>query len=375
MRPAPMRQDAAPVPSGLLQEALHTEDSGIDWRAAAAGGFATVAPLAVGLALDETVAGLTAAIGGLNTALGVPRATFRRRLGWGALCAVASAGSLALAAIAGDRTWALVLVTFAWVGAWALLRVAGPVGAVSGFAIGAVLVIVAGVPSTAVTPIDELLLWYVLGAGPGLALMVLARTPGAVAPPSVSAALHATLRAAPAVRAHALRFAVAVAAATLLYRVAELPHGYWVPLTVLAILQPHPHATAVRSAQRALGTLGGAGLIVAITLVTDSDWALVGCAAFAAIGLFALKGRGYFWLVVMLTPTALLLLSVADFQGDEIALERVGNSAVGIAIGLIIAELTGRWSLVRRSRPPCRRPAAAGSGASSRSTREPRRGR
>ena len=62
----------------------------------------------------------------------------------------------------------------------------------------------------------------------------------------------------------------------------------------------------------------------------------------AAFGLFALFARGYFWLVVLLTPTALLTVSAADYQGVAVALERVGWSALGIALGLAIAELCWR---------------------------------
>ena len=52
--------------------------------------------------------------------------------------------------------------------------------------------------------------------------------------------------------------------------------------------------------------------------------------AFAAFGLFALFSRGYFWLVVLLTPTALLTLGAVDYQGDSDALQRAAWSALGI---------------------------------------------
>jgi hypothetical protein len=62
----------------------------------------------------------------------------------------------------------------------------------------------------------------------------------------------------------------------------------------------------------------------------------------AAFGLFALFARGYFWLVVLLTPTALLTVSAVDYQGVAVAVERAGWSALGIAVGLGIAELCWR---------------------------------
>jgi uncharacterized membrane protein YccC len=121
-----------------------------------------------------------------------------------------------------------------------------------------------------------------------------------------------------------------------------MPHGYWIPLTVLAVVQPARRATEVRSLQRAAGTLVGVVVIILVTARTGQVWILVACTAIASLGLFALDERGYFWLVVMLTPTALLMLSVADFQGFEVGVQRTLNSALGIVIGLIIGETAWR---------------------------------
>jgi uncharacterized membrane protein YccC len=143
-------------------------------------------------------------------------------------------------------------------------------------------------------------------------------------------------------RAHALRLALIVAATTLLYQLLGLEHGYWVPLTVLAVLQPEEHASNVRALQRATGTLVGTALIALLTIATGEEWAMVAAQGIAAFGLFTLHARGYFWLVVMLTPTALLTVSAVDYQGDAVALERAAWSAVGIIVGLAVAELMWR---------------------------------
>ena len=146
-------------------------------------------------------------------------------------------------------------------------------------------------------------------------------------------------------RAHALRLASIVAATTLLYQLLELEHGYWVPLTVLAVLQPNEHASDLRAIQRAAGTIVGTAVIALLTIATGNEWLMVACQGIAAFGLFALFARGYFWLVVLLTPTALLTVSAVDYQGVAVAVERAGWSALGIAIGLTVAELC--WRLAR----------------------------
>ena len=56
------------------------------------------------------------------------------------------AGALALADATLGSDTALVLVTLGWVAGWALFRATGPAGALLGFAVGAQLVIFAGLP-------------------------------------------------------------------------------------------------------------------------------------------------------------------------------------------------------------------------------------
>jgi len=141
-----------------------------------------------------------------------------------------------------------------------------------------------------------------------------------------------------------------VAAGTLLYRAIDLSHGYWVALTTLAILQPGEHATELRAVQRAAGTLVGAALILVIMLVTEDRWALVACAGASAFWLYALDERGYFWLVVMLTPTA-ADAERARLRGEAIVAERVANSALGIVIGLLIGEAAWRLSRGASAKP------------------------
>jgi Fusaric acid resistance protein-like len=104
--------------------------------------------------------------------------------------------------------------------------------------------------------------------------------------------------------------------------------------------QPEEHASSVRAIQRATGTLIATAVIALLTIATGEEWVMVAGQGVAAFGLFALHSRGYFWLVVLLTPTALLTLSAVDYQGDAVALERAAWSVLGLAM----AELLWRLS-------------------------------
>ena len=338
----------------LVREAFRTEEHGLEWRAGIAGAVATVGPLAIGIASGEAVLGLIAGIGGLNTSLCVPGAGLRSRLWWGSLAAVSDVAAFALANVVRDYEWAVVVVTLLWVSGWAFARAAGRAGAILGFATAAVFVVLCGIPASP-EPFGERLLWFSLGAIAGLVLMVAARSGPEPSKRVVRDSLRAVRQAVTgpdsALRAHAARLGLAVAASTLFYLVIDLAHGYWVPLTTLAILQPEERATRVRSVQRAVGTFAGAGLIIAITFATHEPWALAAGAAVAAFGLFALDERGYFWLVALITPTVLFMLSAVDFQGDDVGLERVADSSLGILIGLAFGEVAWRlWPSRVRAR-------------------------
>jgi Fusaric acid resistance protein-like len=79
-------------------------------------------------------------------------------------------------------------------------------------------------------------------------------------------------------------------------------------------------------------------MIALLMIATGEEWVIVAGQGLAAFGLFALFARGYFWLVVLLTPTALLTVSAVDYEGVAVALQRAGWTALGIAVGLAVAE-------------------------------------
>jgi hypothetical protein len=343
-------------------EAFRVERRGVDLRAGLAGAIASCAPLAIGVAADEPEIAVTACFGGLNAALGVPRGTLRERVGWGAGASLGCCASIAVATAVQDSVVASVAAAFVLIGLAAFLRTFGPAGGLTGFVIGAILVITSGI-SAGSLDVAERVLWFGLGSLAGVVLMVAAYARDAPPPkpeatplPQVVARGTRQLGRAIAgdglLRAHALRLASIVALTTLLYRLLELEHGYWVPLTVLAVLQPEEHASGVRAIQRAAGTLVGTALIALLTIATGEAWLMIAVQGVAAFGLFALFARGYFWLVVLLTPTALLTVSAVDYQGVAVAVERVGWSALGIGVGLAVAEVCWRLAPhVPRSAP------------------------
>ena len=333
---------------GLWAEAFRVERAGVDPLAGLAGAVASCAPLAIGIAANEPEIGVTGSFGGLNGALAVPRGALRERLGWGVGATLGCCGSVALGTAVQGSVAASVAAAFAWIGLAAFLRTFGPRGGLTGFVIGAVFVLNNGLPAESLDA-GTRVLWFLLGSVVAICLMAAAyardaRPPAGPARAPLTGVLGKGARqfrdaitGDALLRAHALRLASIIAATTLLYRLFDLQHGYWIPLTVLAVLQPEEHASGVRAVQRGAGTLVGTALITLFMIATGDDWLIVAVQGIAAFGLFALFARGYFWLVVLLTPTVLLTISAVDYQGDAIAAQRAGWTALGILISLVIA--------------------------------------
>lgn len=352
----------------LWGEAFRVERAGIDPLAGLAGAVATGGPLALGVAVGEPAIGVIGCFGGLNAALAVPRGPLRERLGWGVGAALLCTLAVALATLVQPSAAATVVAAFLLVALATALRAFGPDGGLTGFVIGAIFTITAGIPAEGLD-VGERTLWFAAGSAVGVVLMVLVYARDhpldeghsvKTAPPLATVLadgvrqLRETFAHDALLRAHALRLATVVALTTALYRAFELEHGYWIPLTVLAVLQPDEHASRVRAVQRGVGTLIGTLVIALLTIATGQQWVMVAAQFLSAFALFALFARGYFWLVVLLTPTALLTISAVDYEGVGIALQRAGWSAVGIFAGLAIGELV--WRLAPHL-PSVRRPA------------------
>jgi uncharacterized membrane protein YccC len=138
---------------------------------------------------------------------------------------------------------------------------------------------------------------------------------------------------------HALRVAIVTAIAVLVTRAFSLPHGYWVTITAIIILQPYAGATTIKALQRVIGTVAGALLTVAlVALVRDPRGLLVVVFVLAAVCVAFLRVN-YLIYSIFLTPTFVLLAEMS--AGDwHLAQLRALNTVIGGALGL-----AGAWLL------------------------------
>jgi len=327
----------------LEREAFRSAERSVDATTVVAGAIATTAPLVVGAIIGNHALGLFCALGGLNTALVMGPFGRPRRFAWGLFTALSGTGAVGLATLTHHPAWVAVVITVVWSISWALLRAIGPEGALVGFTTTAVFIIVNGIPGGSAQTFARVV-EYAVGSGLALGLMLLPRPAiRDTKPRPIPWSLFTrSLRRDGIVRRHAIRVGVVAGIATVLYRILNLTFGYWIPLTAVAVLQPDAQASRVRALQRTAGTLIGTAIVAVVALLTRNEGVLVLLVLLASAGLFALKERGYFWFTMLLTPTALLMLSTVQFHGWSLGVTRVVNTGLGLLIALVVIEIAHR---------------------------------
>ncbi|HEY0996392.1 MAG TPA: FUSC family protein, partial [Gemmatimonadaceae bacterium] len=148
---------------------------------------------------------------------------------------------------------------------------------------------------------------------------------------------------------YALRVGIVTALAVWLTGQFAIPHGYWVTITAVVILQPYSGATTVKAMQRLLGTVLGGILTAALgAALHDPRWILVLSFLFAGICVAVLP-INYALFSMFLTPTFVLLAEVGT--GDwHLAEVRVLNTLLGASLALLGSRLL--WPRPEWSRFP-----------------------
>jgi len=143
---------------------------------------------------------------------------------------------------------------------------------------------------------------------------------------------------------HAVRLGATTAAGAALYRVLDLPHGYWVPLTVLFVLRPDFSSTFTRGLQRYIGTAAG---VVLATLIAAAfhpgPYALAALATVLAVGVFAFLLANYALFTASITAFIVFLISFGGVPEYKTALQRLVASVIGATLTLGVYALWPTW--------------------------------
>jgi uncharacterized membrane protein YccC len=135
------------------------------------------------------------------------------------------------------------------------------------------------------------------------------------------------------------RLAVLEMAGLAAFKWLDLAHGYWLPLTVLVVLQPDYGSTRLRAGQRVVGTLAGS-ILGSLLLWLSLPPAVVVAAMAVTMFFFAffLK-RNYGHAVFFITLFVVLLTETATKVTLAFTGERLGATAAGGLLALLAAQL------------------------------------
>jgi uncharacterized membrane protein YccC len=147
---------------------------------------------------------------------------------------------------------------------------------------------------------------------------------------------------------HAVRIAIAVALAAALSRAIGRPNAYWLPITVLLVLQPAFGDTLTRGLGMMTGTAVGA---VAATLIASllpaEDWMLVGLIALIAWLCFTMFRANYAIFAACITAYVVFLVSFSGLPQAVAALYRVTAIMAGGSLALVAYALWPTWEARR----------------------------
>jgi uncharacterized membrane protein YccC len=112
---------------------------------------------------------------------------------------------------------------------------------------------------------------------------------------------------------HAVRLAGAAASGTAIARFADVPAGYWIPLTVLLVMRPETAHTYTRCVGRVAGICASVVVASALTLLWEPRGLAAAILAVLLLGVaYAVSSLGYIAVTAAFGATIVLLLDISD---------------------------------------------------------------
>jgi uncharacterized membrane protein YccC len=166
----------------------------------------------------------------------------------------------------------------------------------------------------------------------------------------LASALNLNRRVDPALVRFTARLALLLVLGVAVLKGWNLPHGYWLPLTMVIVLQPDYGSTRQRAAQRVLGTFAGS-IAASALLWLRLPFAALSSATAVTIFCFAyfLKRR-YAVAVFFITLFVVLLTEAHEPVTLWFTADRLGSTLVGGAVALVAALFF--WPVWERDRLP-----------------------
>ena len=140
---------------------------------------------------------------------------------------------------------------------------------------------------------------------------------------------------------HGARIAAASALAGWFAAAVGLGYPLWASMGAMAAMQGVTYGVTVqRAIQRLLGNAGGALVAAAVIAASFDYWTTVVVIVLLQITAEVTATRSYALCSLAVTPMALLVVGLGVQVGPEIGLSRVGDTLIGVVVGVVIAAVT-----------------------------------
>ena len=166
----------------------------------------------------------------------------------------------------------------------------------------------------------------------------------------LASALNFSLQVDPALVRFTFRLAAMMMMGTFAFRAWHLPHGFWIPLCVMVVLQPDYGATRARATQRAIGTIAGSLTGSLLLWLHLPLWLLLAATAGVCWAFTFYLKRNYAMAVFYITLLVVLQFQAAGPVTVALTATRLGLTMVGCLMALLAA-LTF-WPMWERDRFP-----------------------
>ena len=176
----------------------------------------------------------------------------------------------------------------------------------------------------------------------------LGRRGALAAVPIAVAAISAHLTWGSPILRHAFRLAAGVGAGVAVERFADVPYGYWIPLTVLIVLRPETAHTYTRCAGRVAGNAGGIVVASVVTIIWHPTGLAAAVLAVLALGIaYSVSAYGYVATSAALAAVVVFLIDVSDAADVGTMVDRLIATLIGGALAVLVHVVLPDHSLVR----------------------------
>lgn len=138
-----------------------------------------------------------------------------------------------------------------------------------------------------------------------------------------------------------IRIAIAAALAAWCASALGFEHPLWATMGAVAAMQGVTfQSTVQRGIQRLLGNMAGAAIAAGLLALSPGYWQAVLAVVAFQVTAELLVVKNYALLSIAVTPMALILTGLAGHLSPTVAIDRVGDTLVGVLIGITVAAVT-----------------------------------